>query len=147
MIKLTENEIRQLPDEDVGQLLGEELFGWSFFKTGDGNLPEPSQALVDALEGRSGPIFWHCFNPKGSFFQVAKPNTEKAIPWNPFQSEEDRVEVLAAVASRGGTVSIQGGSISVRRADRGSAVISGDSPRLICEAALRALSTAPVSDD
>jgi hypothetical protein len=130
-----------MTDQQLLKQLGE-LLGWEFLET-MGALPHPSSALWQALNGERRPVFWICNNPIGTFqCFVAEPGP-KAVPWNPFENDEHRARVLAEVETRGGRVSVYDGGIGVARADGENILYTGSSPRLICEAALEALSSGP----
>lgn len=119
------------------------MCGWEFLET-RGSLPDPSDALYQALDGKRRPVFWLCDNPNGTFqVFVAEPGTE-AKHWKPLENEEQREQVLAMVESLGGRVSVHDGWITVTRVD-GHHINSagGCSPKHICEAALNAVSTEP----
>jgi len=120
------------------------VFGWEFLKIRD-SLPEPSDALYEALDGKRRPVFWFSNYPNGVLqCFVAEPGTE-AKRWSPLENEAQREHVLAKVESLGGRVSVHETWIAVTRVDGHPITSAGScSPKHICEAALDAVSTEPL---
>src|SRR5262249_21741982 len=89
-----------MTDKQLLATLGERVYGWTLLPTGGANLPEPLDALFDALAGRRSPIFWICENPieETVWAQVAEPG-EKAYRWNPLEDSEQRSRLLACIES------------------------------------------------
>lgn len=132
---------------DLLERLGVGVLGWEFLgetpteeeaKAGKrpaitGTLPNPPDALWEALEGkRKKPVFWCCGNPNEKLlFYVAEAGHTAAELWDPLENEDQLRRIINEAKSTLGCLPYDD---------------DGARPKEICEAILKALE-APTSDD
>lgn len=120
-------------DEELLRCVGEEVLGWKFLNV----------VSLEDLEGERHPVFWaggRLYEPE---FYFAWSDESVAIRWDPLEDDEQRNQVLEAVRSKGGRVSINGDSLSAQCEDGLILVYADVSPRCICRAALAAIGAEP----
>lgn len=97
-----------------------------------GSLPNPPDALWEALEGKRRAVFWCCGDPnKKLLFYVAEAGRTEAVLWDPLENEDQLRRIVDEAESKLGLLPYGDGATS----------------REICQAILNAIDGHGSCDD